>query len=123
MEQSMVRALRGATTLHADTPEQVAERTQELLQQMMDQNSLSVDDVISIFFTATHDIVSAFPATPARLNGFGEVPLMCAQEIPVVGATERCIRVMMHISTSLPRGELHHVYLHDAKGLRDDLPQ
>jgi len=123
MEHLMVRALRGATTLDVDTPEEVAKATQELLQQMMGKNSLIVDDVISILFTATHDIVSAFPATPARLNGFGAVPLLCAQEIPVVGATERCIRVLMHISTLTPRDELHHVYLHEAKGLRDDLPQ
>jgi chorismate mutase len=30
---------------------------------------------------------------------------------------------MMHINTEKARGELHHVYLEGAKGLRDDLPE
>jgi chorismate mutase len=40
----------------------------------------------------------------------------------VVGGTERCVRVLMHVSTERPRSELRHVYLEGAAGLRDDLP-
>ncbi len=109
--------------MDADTPEQVTERTSELLALIMDANALVPDQVISILFTATHDVTSAFPATAARLGGFGAVPLMCAQEIPVPGSMPRCIRLMMHVSTSQPRESLHHIYLHGAQGLRDDLPR
>jgi chorismate mutase len=117
-----VRALRGATTVDADTVAQVTERVQELLRELMARNDLLEDDVISIIFTATPDVVSMFPATAARGIGFGAVPLLCAGEIPVAGATPRCLRVMLHVSTTLARDDLRHVYLHGAQGLRDDLP-
>jgi chorismate mutase len=120
---SSVRALRGATTVDQDSVEQVTERTQELLAAMMESNGLVEDDLISVLFTATPDVVSAFPATVARAIGFGAVPLICAAEINVTGATPRCIRVLMHIETQRSRVDLHHVYLRGAQGLRDDLPR
>jgi chorismate mutase len=119
---TVVRALRGATTTEADTPEQVTERTNELLAAVLEQNDAHLDDLISVLFTATSDLTSMFPATAARELGFGEVPLLCATEIDVPGSTPRCIRVMLHLHTTKSRSELHHVYLHGAKGLRDDLP-
>ncbi|MEA3076835.1 MAG: chorismate mutase [Actinomycetota bacterium] len=118
-----VRALRGATTVDTDTPEQLNTRVTTLLQRMMDDNGVGKDDLISILFTATDDIHSVFPATAARSVGFGDVPLICARELDIVGATPMCVRVMMHITTEKGRGELHHVYLEGAKGLRDDLPE
>jgi chorismate mutase len=117
-----VRALRAATTVDEDTEEQVTSRVQELLNELMARNGVVEDDVISIIFTATHDVVSIFPATAARGIGFGAVPLLCAAEISVAGATPRCVRVLMHITTTRSRDELRHVYLHGAQGLRDDLP-
>ncbi len=116
-----MRAIRGATTVEQDSPTQVTERVQELLKEIMASNKLSEEDVISIVFTATSDIVSIFPATAARGIGFGDVPLLCAAEIAVPGAMPRCIRVLLHVETALERRELHHVYLHDARSLRDDL--
>ena len=64
-EAPVTRALRGATTVEEDTPEQIAARIQELLTEIMARNELVEDDIISIIFTATHDVVSAFPATVA----------------------------------------------------------
>jgi chorismate mutase len=118
----LVRALRGATTVDADTTEQVTERVQELLSALMARNELVEDDVISIIFTATPDVTSTFPATAARGIGFGSVPLLCAREIDVQGATPLCLRALLHVHTTRQRSELHHVYLHGAHGLRDDLP-
>ena len=120
---SSVRAVRGATTVDADTPEQVSSRMQELLADLLERNSLDHDDVISIVFTATGDVVSMFPAAAARAMGLGDVPLLCARELDVVGSTPRCLRVLVHVATDLTRAELHHVYLHGARGLRDDLPE
>ncbi|MGO9456794.1 MAG: chorismate mutase [Acidimicrobiales bacterium] len=117
-----VRAVRGATTVDEDTVEQVNERVQELLAEVMSRNALVEDDVISIIFTATPDVVSSFPATAARGMGFGAVPLLCAAEIPVPGSMPRCLRALLHVSTTRSRDELRHVYLHGAQGLRDDLP-
>jgi chorismate mutase len=117
-----VRALRGATTVDEDTVEQVTERVQELLGEVMARNGLVDDDLISILFTATADVVSMFPATAARGIGFGAVPLLCAAEIDVPGAMPRCIRLLMHVHTDRRREDLRHIYLHGAQGLRDDLP-
>jgi chorismate mutase len=120
---SAVRALRGATTIDADTPEQITERVLALIDQLFERNGLVHDDIISILFTATDDIHSMFPAFPARKAGLGDVPLICARELDIVGGTPRCIRVMLHVATERPRGELHHVYLEGARGLNDDLPE
>lgn len=117
-----VRALRGATTVEADTPEEIGARTVELLQAMFERNGVDHDDLISLWFTATEDLVSAFPAAAARTIGLGDVPLLCAREIPVPGSMPRCIRVLAHLSTERARDELRHVYLRDAVTLRDDLP-
>jgi chorismate mutase len=117
-----VRAVRGATTVDHDTPGEIEERVVELLRQILDRNGLEEDDIISILFTATGDIVSTFPATAARSMGLGAVPLICARELDIVGSTERCLRVMLHVSTERPRSDIHHVYLEGAQGLRDDLP-
>ena len=117
-----VRALRGATTVDQDDPGQITERVQELLREVLQRNGLATDDVVSVVFTATGDLVSMFPAAAARGIGFGAVPLLCAQEIPVPGSTPRCVRVLLHVHTDRDRDELRHVYLHDAQGLRDDLP-
>ena len=51
------------------------------------------------------------------------MPLICAQELDIEGAMPLCIRVMMHLSTGLRRDELRHVYLEQARSLRDDLPE
>jgi len=89
---------------------------------VMERNGLTEADVISIIFTSTPDLVSIFPAAAARGIGFGAVPLLCAGEIPVTGATERCVRLLLHVHTERPREQLRHVYLHGAQSLRDDLP-
>ena len=117
-----VRGLRGATTVEADTVDQVTERSQELMREIMERNGLAEDDIISALFTATADVTSIFPATAIREIGFGAVPLLCAAEIPVPGSMPLCIRVLLHVHTTRSRDEMHHVYLHGAQGLRDDLP-
>jgi chorismate mutase len=118
-----VRALRGATTVDEDTTEQVNVRVRTLVIEMLERNGVDKEDLISVLFTATDDIRSMFPATAARHVGFGDVPLICARELDIVGGTPRCIRVLMHLSTQRTRAELHHVYLEGARGLRDDLPE
>jgi chorismate mutase len=118
----MVRGLRGATTVDADTVAQVTARSQELMRRLMERNDLVEDDIVSVLFTATADITSIFPATAVREIGFGAVPLLCAAEIAVPGSMPLCIRVLLHVHTTRTTKEIHHVYLHGAQGLRDDLP-
>ena len=118
-----IRALRGATTLAADTKEQVIERTAELLRVMLERNGVAKYDIVSIVFTATDDVVAEFPAAAARSIGISDIPLLCAKELSVRGAVQRCIRVLMHLYTSREAGDLRHVYLEGAEPLRTDLPR
>jgi chorismate mutase len=117
-----VYALRGATSVDADTSAAIAARTAELLAALIDRNSVSTADIVSVIFSATPDLRADFPAVAARSIGLSHTPLLCCQEIPVDGSLARCIRVLMHVY--LPRGaHAHHVYLHEARQLRLDLPE
>ena len=117
-----LRAIRGATTVDEDTPDGVTVRVVALLTRIMERNGLEEDDIVSILFTATEDLVSIFPAAAARTMGLGAVPLICARELSIVGSVPHCVRVMLHVTTDRPRDEIIHVYLEGAQGLRDDLP-
>jgi chorismate mutase len=116
-------ALRGATTVDADTAGDVMARTGELLSTLLERNGVEHDQLVSIIFTSTRDLRSAFPALAARELGLGDVPLLCAGELDVIGGNPNTIRVLIHCYSTLPRESLRHVYLHRAKHLRDDLPE
>lgn len=121
-ERERLCALRGATSVDTDTSENIRERTAELLKAILDRNRIVVQDIVSIIFTVTPDLCSDFPAVAARDIGLSRTPLLCCQEIPVAGALPRCIRVLMHVYASEDR-IIRHVYLHDARQLRLDLPE
>jgi chorismate mutase len=118
-----IRAVRGATCLTADSASEMAEAVQELIRTVLERNAFTSDDLVSIIFTSTPDLVSAFPAAAARGLGLGDVPLICAQEIDVPGALPRVVRIMAHVNTDKPRSEISHVYLRGAEALRQDLAQ
>ena len=121
MKDRPMRAIRGATTVDSDTPEQIRRATRELLETIVARNEFASVDVISAIFTVTDDLRSEFPAHAARELGWLDVPLLCTMEIPVPGSLARCIRVLLHIESAKPRAEIRHVYLHDARALRPDL--
>jgi chorismate mutase len=118
-----LRAVRGATRLEVDDPEHMRERVVELVNEMLERNELTTEDLVSVIFTATPDLRSDFPAAAARSLGLGEVPLICAQEIDVAGALTSVVRVLVHAETDRPRAEVVHVYLRGAEVLRTDLAQ
>ncbi|GLZ03746.1 chorismate mutase [Actinomadura sp. NBRC 104412] len=118
-----VRAIRGATQVDADDRDQILAATTELVTEVMARNRLTTDDVISVLFTTTPDLVAEFPALAARKLGFQEVPLLCASEIAVPHALPRAIRLMAHVETDLPRERIQHVYLRGATALRLDIAQ
>ncbi len=117
------RAIRGATQLKVDERSDLLQATAELVTKVLHENSLQASDLISVWFSATPDITSEFPAVAARELGLGDVPLMCCVEMDVKGAMPRIIRLMMHVETKLERSEIQHVYLRGAQGLRADLAQ
>lgn len=118
-------ALRGATTLDADTREEVLARTAELLEALMARNGLTSEDVVSLVFTATGDITAEFPAAAVREAGISDVPMLCARELEIDGASNvaLCVRVLAHVYTDRPRPDRRHAYLRGARQLRHDLPE
>jgi chorismate mutase len=118
-----IRAIRGATQLDSDDRDHLLVSVEELIREILDQNDIDTERLVSMILTATPDLHSEFPALAARQLGIGDVPLLCAQEIDVDGAMPRVIRVMVHIESDVPRGEIRHVYLRGAAALRRDLAQ
>ncbi|WAH35124.1 chorismate mutase [Alicyclobacillus dauci] len=117
-----VRGVRGATTVPADTSENIFEATKELMEEVVRLNDIDVDDVASVLLTMTPDLSAAFPAKAVRsLPGWQWVPLMCAREIGVPGALARSIRILIHLNTDKRQDELVHAYLGEAVQLRPDL--
>ena len=118
-----VRAVRGAVQLDRDEAGHMDERVSELLTAVLERNSLTADDLISVWFTATPDLHSDFPAAAARKLGIVDVPLICAQELDIEGAMPRVVRILAHIESDLPRADIAHVYLGTAATLRKDIAQ
>jgi chorismate mutase len=123
VEDVTVRAIRGAIQVDADERDAILECTAELVAEVMSRNDLTPDDVISVLFTSTPDLMAEFPALAARKLGFHAVPLMCSVEISVPGAMPRVVRLMAHVDTDKTRAEIQHVYLRGAVGLRQDIAQ
>jgi chorismate mutase len=116
-----VRAVRGATQVACDDPALIEQATSELLGEILRRNDLGDEDLISIVFTTTQDLRSAFPAAAARKLGLTDVPLLCTAEIAVPGSLDRAIRILAHVHSPRPRDAMHHVYLGAAAALRPDL--
>jgi chorismate mutase len=119
-----VRGIRGATVVECDEPTAIWVATRELLVAIQSANpSLNTVDLASIWFSATPDLKSAYPAAAARQMGWTDVPLMCVQEMDVPDSLARCIRVLVHWNTELPQEAVRHVFLGEAATLRPDLIQ
>ena len=118
-----VRALRGATQVDRDERDEIIDATAELVRAVLDRNGLTTDDLISILFTTTPDLVAEFPAYAARAIGITDVPFLCASEIAVPGSLPRVVRLMAFVEAGFTRADARHVYLRGAQALRTDLPR
>jgi chorismate mutase len=111
-------AIRGATQIPEDTEAAIARAVEEMCRAITAANALDPGSIVSAIFTLTPDLHAAFPAATARRQGWGDVPMICAQEVDVPGALPRVCRVLLHVrSDRIPR----HVYLGGAQALRPDL--
>ena len=115
---SKVRGIRGATTAQSNTREDVLAAATELMERLIEANSIDADDVAAAFFTTTPDLNAEFPAAAARLMGWTYVALMGASEIDVPDAPPLCIRVLILINTDKPPQQLKNIYLRGATNLR-----
>lgn len=117
----MLRGLRGATTVEANTESEVLEAVQEMLLELAKRNNLKIEDIAAAIFSSTPDLTAVFPAKAARLMGWEYVPLFGTQEIDCECGIPLCIRVLLLINTDKPQNALKHVYLRKAACLRPDL--
>ncbi len=113
-----MRGLRGATQVTENSVAAIEDAVVELCHEIVRRNALRPEEIVWAIFTVTHDLDADFPARAARLGGWGAVPMICSQEIPVPGSMPRVVRVLLHVDSDGPR---HHVYLRGAEALRPDL--
>lgn len=119
--ETRLRGFRGATSVEENSGPAIRITTRTLLERLVEANGLAPADLVSAIFTVTPDLNAEFPAAGARELGWHDVPLLCATEIAVPHAEPRIIRVLLHAYTALEAGEIRHVYLGRAVGLRPDL--
>lgn len=117
-----IAAIRGATTVAADTREEIEAKTVELIRSLVERNGLHSDDkrCISVQISTTQDIHSFYPARAVRESGLLQAPLFSCVEPDIEGALPLCIRVMLTVACARDFAP-QHVYLHGAVSLRPDL--
>lgn len=113
-----MRAIRGATTVREDSPQEIREAVAELLKEIAARNASVRESCISILLSNTADIRSLYPAKAAREAGFSGCALFSAQEPSIDGALPLCIRALVLAEGDAP---VRHVYLRGAANLRKDL--
>jgi chorismate mutase len=117
-----VRGVKGATTTTGTTAEDVLVATEQLLKTLIGENGIDQDDVASVQFTTSPDLIAEFPAVAARERiGWNDVPLMCGHEMARPGALSQCIRILILWNTDKAQNEVMHAYLNEAAKLRPDL--
>ena len=119
---TMIRGIRGATTVVHDEEKEIIVAVESLLAEMIQKNEIHPEKVASVFVSVTKELQSTFPSKALRnIDGWKYVPVVCMQEIPVEGSLPFCIRIMLHLNTDKTQQEIEHVYHGEAVALRPDL--
>jgi chorismate mutase len=114
------RGIRGAITVPANNKESIIAATKELLKEMAQANSIKVDDIAAIFFTTTSDLNAEFPAAATRELGWpSNLALLCGHEMNVPNDLSRCLRILMLVNTEKGPEKIVHVYIGEAKRLKN----
>jgi len=114
------RGIRGAITVSANNKESILAATEELLVEMTQANKIEIKDIAAIFFTTTPDLDAEFPAAATRKLGWpSNLALLCGHEMNVPNDLPRCLRILMLVNTGKGLEEITHVYLGEAKKLKD----
>ncbi len=113
-----MKAIRGAVTVAADTPEEIRGAVDSLLSEIRKRNKINVEDIVCIMLSSTGDITSLYPAKAARECGF-VCPLFSSLEPPIKDSLPLCIRAMVLAETDIAVP----VYLRGAVILRRDLTE
>ncbi|SHI70393.1 chorismate mutase [Dethiosulfatibacter aminovorans DSM 17477] len=114
-----MKTIRGAITADFNTEDDIRKSTVELLECIIEENSLNHDDIESIIFSVTNDLTKSYPAKHAREIGLENPTYMCMQEMHVEGSLRKCIRILMF--ARMDDRKPNHIYLKNASRLRTDL--
>jgi chorismate mutase len=114
------RGIRGAISVSANNKKTILAATKKLLTKMTTANRIEIKDVAAIFFTTTPDLNAEFPAAATReLEWPSTLALLCGHEMSVPDALPRCLRVLMLVNTERKPEEIIHIYLGEARKLKD----
>ena len=120
-----VRGIRGATTASENSAAAITEATAELLAELVQLNGLQKEEVCFAYFTTTLDLDAGFPAYAARKWAWTTVPLLCGNDMVVLGPNPRsvpmCIRILLLYNTAKPQSAMRFAYLLGAKAIKADL--
>ncbi len=118
MESKRVYAFRGATCTE-NTQDDIILNTRLLYEQLIRENSLQEEDLISIQFTTTQDLTAINPAKALRSAGYAaSTALFCSLEPVFEESISSVIRCMI---TAYSEHKPKSVYLNGAEILRPDL--
>lgn len=110
-------AIRGAIDAR-NTIESISENTEKLLMQLLKDNKITQDNVVSLVFSLTRDLTAFNPATVARTRcGFTDTALFCVQEAEIDGAPQSIVRVLAFVE-GLDKKNIVNVYLGNAGNIR-----
>lgn len=113
-------AIRGATTVTADTSSEIKSEVKKLTEKLFAANQLNRAEIVSIIFSSTKDITSYYPAKAFRDLGYSDIPLFSCQEPDISGGLARTIRLLVHVDRESDR-DCKHIYQNEAAKLRPDL--
>lgn len=115
------RGIRGAITVPANNKGSIIAATEELLKEMMRANEVETGEIAAIFFTTTSDLDAEFPAAATReLRWPQHIALLCGHEMNVPHSLPNCLRILMLVNTEKTAEKIAHVYLGEAKKLKED---
>ena len=114
--------IRGATTINADTQEEICLSVKELLDEVFLKNQLNKSEIRCLVFSLTQDVHSYHPAKAAREAGYDFAPLFACVEPQIEGGLPYCIRLMLFAEFTTDK-KVKHIYQKGAKVLRKDISE
>jgi chorismate mutase len=108
--------IRGATSIEKNEKEHIINRSIELYNKIIENNSIK--NIIAIFGSVTPDITAYNPIKAIRKEfNLKNIPLMTFQEAMFEDSQKGIIRLLILCESNTQ----NFIYLHNAKNLRTDL--
>ncbi len=118
LDQKRLYGIRGGVVAE-NNREDITKKVTDLYVQILQQNSLLEEDIVSIQFSVTPDLTAINPASALRSSGLAQYQaLFCCAE-PVVNNGKPCV-IRILVTAYLNKNPVS-VYIHGAETLRSDL--